>query len=615
MKFLLAYVKKYRGLVAAVMGIKLAGTFTELLIPYALEHMIDQVVPKKSLGLVVLFGLCMLGLAVVTRFLNVTANRNAVGVVRKVILEIRRDLFHASLHLSGAQVDEYGLPSLTSRMTSDTYNVQNFIRAAQTLGIRAPIMLIGGMFMTLLMDAHLALILVVMTPVLTVLVVLVSRYGIPLYDTVQKRLDDIVRIMRENITGIRVVKALSREEHERERYGEASRRLMESDIKAGVVMSLPGPLVTLFLNVGLTLVVWFGAIRVNEGVMEPGVILAFLTYFNMILMGVMALNRIFMMMSKANASAARIAAVVKEPEALPVLSEEEAPDTGREGFIVFDHVSFRYEGAAGKTDDTTAGKTSDKSGRTKGLPEETGVGGKTTEASFFAGQSRQDALSGIDFSIQKGGSLGIIGATGSGKTTILSLLMRFYDATCGNIYIGGKDIRTLDKKELHRLFGVTLQNDAIFADTLRENILLGREVSEETMRQAAKDAMAAEFIESYPDGYEHKSEIHGANFSGGQKQRILITRALAGHAPILVLDDASSALDYKTDAAVRRAIREGHADTTMIVVAQRISSVKDLDQILVMEEGKVIGKGTHGELLSSCPVYREIYESQMGEVM
>ena len=309
MKFLLAYVKKYRGLVAAVMGIKLAGTFTELLIPYALEHMIDQVVPQKSLGLVVLFGLCMLGLAVVTRFLNVTANRNAVGVVRKVILEIRRDLFRASLHLSGAQVDEYGLPSLTSRMTSDTYNVQNFIRAAQTLGIRAPIMLIGGMFMTLLMDAHLALILVVMTPVLTVLVVLVSRYGIPLYDTVQKRLDDIVRIMRENITGIRVVKALSREEHERERYGEASRRLMESDIKAGVVMSLPGPFVTLFLNVGLTLVVWFGAIRVNEGVMEPGVILAFLTYFNMILMGVMALNRIFMMMSKANASAARIAAV------------------------------------------------------------------------------------------------------------------------------------------------------------------------------------------------------------------------------------------------------------------------------------------------------------------
>ena len=342
MSFLWKYLSKYQSRVAAVMGIKLAGTLTELLIPYALEHMIDKVVPMQEVMRVLGWGLVMLVLAVLTRFLNVTANRSAVSVVHSTIQEIRRDLFHASLHLSGAQADYYGLPSLTSRLTSDTYNVQNFMRAAQTLGIRAPIMLFGGVLMTLLMDPGLAVILCVMAPLLTVAVVLISRYGIPLYDKVQQRLDDIVRIMRENITGIRVVKALSREDYERKRYLGANSRMMESDIHASVVMSLPGPLVTLCLNVGLTLVVWFGAKRVNAGVSQPGVILAFLTYFNMIMMGVMALNRIFMMMSKANASAARIAAVVQEPDDLPVIPETEALRTDRKGYIVFDHVSFRY---------------------------------------------------------------------------------------------------------------------------------------------------------------------------------------------------------------------------------------------------------------------------------
>jgi len=216
--------------------------------------------------------------------------------------------------------------------------------------------------------------------------------------------------------------------------------------------------------------------------------------------------------------------------------------------------------------------------------------------------------------MKKGGSLGIIGATGCGKTTIINLLMRFYDASSGNIFVNGRDVRTYDKDELHRMFGVVFQNDVIFADTLRENISFGREVSEDELRMAAEDARAREFIENYEDAYDHMAVIRGANLSGGQRQRVLIARALAAKPEILILDDASSALDYKTDAALRKAIQEHHAETTMIVVAQRISSIMNLDDILVLEEGRIIGHGTHEELLVSCPMYRDIYKTQMGEM-
>lgn len=219
----------------------------------------------------------------------------------------------------------------------------------------------------------------------------------------------------------------------------------------------------------------------------------------------------------------------------------------------------------------------------------------------------------ISFSIQKGGSLGIIGATGCGKTTILNLLMRFYDATQGHIFVDGKDVRTYEKDDLHRMFGVVFQNDAIFADTLAENISFGRDVDEARMRAAAQDARALDFIEEYEDGFYHEAAIHGANLSGGQRQRVLISRALAGNPPILLLDDSSSALDYKTDAALRKSITEHHGDTTTIIIAQRVSSIMNLDQIIMLDEGEVIGQGTHEELMQACAPYREIYKTQMGE--
>lgn len=578
------------------MTIKSIAALGELMLPYVLEHMVDEVVPRQSGRLIFAWGAVMIALAVFVRQANVKSNRLSTKVAKESIYEIRRDLFWKSLGLSGNQVDEFGLPSLNSRMTSDSYNVQNFIRSFQAMGVRAPILLIGGIFITLTMDVGLASILCILAPIMIALVVFVSWKGIPLYEKVQESVDRIVCIMRENITGIRVVKALSKEDYERRRFGEANGQMAGRDIKAGIVMALPGPLMTFVLNVGLTIVVVVGAIRVDGGLTKPGVILAFLTYFNMILMGVMGLNRVFMMMSKANASAGRIAAVVRAEDELVPVPDEEAAVTERKGYIVFDHVSFNYgreateaaiqEGGA----DRPMGKSADR----------------------FDGQERQKSLDDIDFSMKKGGTLGIIGATGCGKTTIINLLMRFYDADQGAVFIDGKDVRSYDKDTLHRMFGVVFQNDVIFADSLRENITFGRDVSPEQMDAAAADARARGFIQEYEDTYEHKAVVRGANLSGGQRQRVLIARALAAAPDILILDDSSSALDYRTDADLRGAIREHHADTTTIIVAQRISSIMSLDDIIVLEEGRIIGHGTHEELMEGCPMYQEIYRVQMG---
>ncbi len=585
MRLIWRYVRPYRWFILLVMLVKLMGTATELLIPYVLEHLLDRVVPAAgSAWPVVAWGGIMLLLTLVTRVLNVTANRMSVRVAKQSTYAVRRDLFHTALNLSGRQMDQVGLPSLISRMTSDTYNFQSFVRMIQTMGIRAPIMLLGGIAITLTMDTGLAAILCIMAPIMIVLVTFVSWKGIPLFDEVQRRMDVLVRLMRESITGIRVVKALGKEPYEERRYGEANTRMARQEVKASVIMSLPGPIVTLFLNVGLTLVVLIGARRVNDGQTAPGVILAFLTYFNMILMGVMGLNRIFMMMSKANASANRIGEVVDMPEELtPLPKEALAPVPGEEA-LIFDHVTFNYDADA---------------------PEEA--------HGQFLGEQRQQCLQDISFRVRRGGSLGIIGATGSGKTSIVNLLMRFYDPQEGHVFVDGQDVRGYERDELHRKFGVVFQNDVIFADSIRENVTFGRDITDEALRRAAKDAMARGFIEEYEDDYDHEAAIHGANFSGGQKQRLLIARALAANPEILILDDASSALDYRTDAELRRAIREHHGGATTVVVAQRVSSILAMDEILVLREGETIGRGTHEELMASCPEYRDIYRTQMSE--
>lgn len=585
MRLIFKSMGRYGRVVALGMFIKLLGTLSELLLPYILEYLIDEIAPRGDLMLAVGWGLLMFAAAVLCRQLNVTANRKAIDTAHRVSYDIRQALFQKTANLSGSQFDAFSLPSLISRMTSDSYNVQSAVQQLQTLCVRAPMMLVGGVLMTLIMDASLATILIAILPVLIVVVLVVTARGLPMYTKVQQQLDTVVRVMRENITGIRVVKALSKTEYEKRRFAAVNGAMTDSDIAAGTVMAIPSPLMQLCLNGGLALVVYFGAIRVNSGAMEPGVILAFLTYFNMITMGVMGLSRIFMTMSRAGASADRIDAVLHTETDQRVLPESEARKSMGAGdeFIRFEHVSFSY-------------------------------GEEPGDASGFAGEAREKALSDISFALRRGESLGIIGPTGCGKSTIVSLLMRFYDVEDGGVFVDGKDVRTYEKDRLREKFGVCFQNDMVFQDTLRENIRFGRALSDDALRAATQDAMAAEYIDALALGLDHEAAIKGANLSGGQKQRLLVARALAACPEILVLDDSSSALDYRTDAAMRRAIREHHADSTLIMIAQRVSSVMGMTHILVMDNGACVGYGTHEELMKTCPAYQETYRIQMGEM-
>ena len=562
--------KKTWSFILLTMVIKFIGTFLELLIPYVLEYIIDVVAPTKSLKMVLVWGGVMIVLAILCRLFNKTANQRAVTSASKNIYRLRQDLFEKTIYLSSDVIDKITLPSLISRLTSDSYNILSFMQSSQTLGVRAPILLLGGFIVTFSMDRGMAMILAVMAPLIIAIVVFISRKGIPLYTTVQKKLDEVVRIMRENISGNRVIKALGKEKREIHHFEMADKDMEKSEIKAGFTMALPASIVKVFMNIGLVLVVIIGAVRVSEGTMKPGVILAFLSYFQMIMMGVLTLNRFFLMMSKANASSMRIKDTMDSISSLSITEEESGNEKAKEGYIVFDDVSFSYNGSS-------------------------------------------NAVSHISFSLERGKTLGIIGGTGSGKSTIINLMMRFYDPQKGNIFVDGKNIKSYELPSLRRHFGVVFQNDFIFHDTISSNIKMGRNISDEDMKKAAENAMAAEFIERYEEGYEHYSAIHGAAFSGGQKQRLLISRALSGDSPVIVLDDSSSALDYHTDSMVRKNILSNHKSSSLVIVAERVSAVMNADEILVLHNGEIIGRGRHDHLMESCDEYRDIYQTQMGE--
>ncbi|MBQ9086582.1 MAG: ABC transporter ATP-binding protein [Clostridia bacterium] len=569
MKLLLEYLKPYRWYIALTLTIKTLGTLVELVIPYILSHILDSVVPTGQVRNIVWWGVAMLVCAALACVGNVVANRMAARVARQSTQQIRHALFERVMTLSPRQLDSFTIPSLESRLTSDTYHVHHVVGMSMRMGVRAPMLLLGGIIITATLDPVLTLVMVLVLPMISVSVLFISKKGIPLFQTTQRSVDSMIRVVREDAQGIRVIKALSKTDYERRKYDRANRRLVEDETRASTTMAASNPLVTFFLNFGLVTVMLVGAVRVNGALTQPGKIIAFIQYFTLISNAMIGLARIFVNYSKGAASAQRIEEVVRTEPDLIVADESRYPSMRKEEGIVFEDVSFSYMG-------------------------------------------KKDNLSHVSFSLPTGGTLGLIGATGSGKTTLIRLLMRSYDVGSGSVRIEGRDVRTIPHEELNGMFGVVMQNDFIFADTIAENIRFGRELSDEEIRHAARLAQASEFIEQYEDGYEHLLQSKGTNISGGQKQRILIARALAGNPRILLLDDASSALDYRTDAALRRSIRENMRNVTTVVVAQRVSSVMNSDLILVLDEGRIIGAGTHEELLATCEVYREISDSQIG---
>lgn len=571
MRLFTRYLRPVAGIMALGLFIKICGTLAELVLPYILQYILDYVVVRGKAGPVVFWGFVMIVFAVLCVVLNIVANRMAARVARDAAGKIRHDLFGATMNLSAAATDAFSIPSLESRLTSDTYNVHHALGAIQRIGVRAPILFLGGLIMTFMLDLRLALVMLAMVPLIGGAVFFVTMRGTPLFRDVQKKNDYMVRVVREVSQGIRVVKALSREENERARFDGVNDELVKAETKASATMAVINPSMNLFLNFGLVAVILFGAIIINrpESGMKPGVIIAFMQYFTLISNALLSITRIFVMLAKATASADRILEVIEKPSEMEVYATAKYPSADDGAEICFDSVSFSYN-------------------------------------------KKKDKLKDISFTIKKGETLGIIGATGSGKTTLISLLMRFYDVDSGAVRIGGRDVRTIDPDELHGYFGAAMQNDFIFSGTIRENIDFGRDISDDDVVRAARTAQAEQFIQEIGDGYYYMLNSKGTNLSGGQKQRLFIARALAGKPRILILDDSSSALDYKTDAALRRAIAADRAGQTSVIIAQRVSSVMSSDLIIVLDKGRIIGMGTHDELMESCSVYRETSESQMG---
>ena len=567
MKWVFKYLKPLSGRIAAGITVKTIGTLAELMIPFLLSHILANVIKTNNIKSIILYGSIMAVCAVIACLGNIIANRMAAKTTMIFSTQMRKNLFSKTLHLSARSTDRFTIPSLEARITSDTYNVQNFIGMMQRMGIRAPILLLGGTAITMFMDRKLALVMIATLPLIFAVVYSISRMGVPLYSKVQQSVDGMVRVVREDAQGIRVIKALSKVDYENARYDRANMTLKRNETRAGVIMGVVNPIMTLLMNMGIVGVIAVSAYFVSKGTSSATTVIAFMQYFTLISMAMMSLSRMFVMYTKCAASAKRISLVMESVSELSLCEDDGKGD--KDFHISFENVSFSYLG-------------------------------------------KKNNLKDISFSLKKGETLGIIGATGSGKSTVLRLLMRFYDANSGIIRINGKDVRSYTPEELTAMFGVVFQNDFIYADTIEENIRFGRDISREDIEKAAKIAQAHDFITSFADGYGHAVSTGGTNLSGGQRQRVLISRAIAGSPEILILDDSSSALDYKTDANLRLALSTALPESTVITVAQRVSSVKSCDLILVIEDGEIIGSGKHEELMETCPEYKEISDSQMG---
>lgn len=576
MKMIFRLVKPYWKTLTVSLTFKSVGALADLFLPWLIAYMIDVEIPALRLsGESSLISLYMLGglmvlIAFMGLYLNVAANRKAEYIAAQAVEGLRHDLFKRIETLSANQVDQLTRPSLISRMTTDTYNMYNATAVMQRLGVRAPVLLLGGILMSLLLDPVLTLIMVGMLPLIIIIVYFYSKKGIPLYKKTQVSVDKLIRKLREYVSGARVVRALSMSDFENEKFEEANTKTVESELKATITMSKINPMMNAVMNVGLVFVLVVGAYRVGQGNTQIGQIMAFVTYFTIILNAMMSITRVFVISSRATASAERIDEVLNMPIDMKDGTLDIVKDTTKP-HIEFNHVSFSYN-------------------------------------------QKESNIKDISFTLKQGQTLGIIGATGSGKTTLINLLMRFYDVDQGEIKIFGENIVNLKQNALRSKIGVVFQNDLIFADSIYGNIQFNRnQITNEDIKNATEVAQA-EFIYEKKEDMSYQMAQRGMNLSGGQKQRILIARAVAGKPDIMILDDASSALDYQTDMKMRKSLKHILKDTTMIIIAQRISSLKDSDLILLIDNGEIVAKGTHQELMETSKMYQEIAYYQLGGV-
>ena len=546
----------------------LVESLLDVAIPFVMADLIDKGIDAGNMGMILRYGAILVGFALVALLFGALAGRSCARATAGFARNLRHDMFHHLQVYSFSNIDKFSAPGLVTRLTTDVNNVQNaFMMIIRTL-IRCPAMLIFAMVMSFRINKDIAAIFLAVIPVLGIGLYLIIRRVHPVFTRVFKTYDALNGVVQENLSGIRVVKNFVREEHEIEKFDGISGKIYKDFSLAERIMSLNNPLMQSCIYACMILVSWLGAKQIVIGTMSTGNLMSFFTYIMQILSSLMMLSMVFVMITMSRTSAERIVEVLEEQSDIT-----NGPDPVYEvknGSIVFRDVSFSYA------------KRPDK-----------------------------EVLYNIDLEIASGQTIGIIGGTGSSKSSLVQLIPRLYDVTAGSVLVGGVDVRDYDLNTLRQNVAMVLQKNTLFSGTIKENLRWGNpDASDEELVRVCRLAQADEFIRSFPDGYDTYIEQGGTNVSGGQKQRLCIARALLRHPKILILDDSTSAVDTKTDALIGKAFREEIPDTTKIIIAQRISSVKDADQIIVMDNGSIHGLGTHEELLESNEIYREVYYSQ-----
>lgn len=568
MRKLFTYLSDYKKESIIAPLFKMLEALFDLFVPLVVAGIINNGILKGDRTYIVRMCLVLILLAVVGMACAILAQYFAAKTAVGFSAKLRGALFAHIQKLSFTELDTLGTSALMNRMTSDVNQLQNGVNMALRLLLRSPFIVFGAMILAFFVNKKAAWVFVVVIPVLSVIVFGIILATMPMYKKVQERLDHVLRITRENLTGVRVIRAFHTEKDETKRFHQANHELVEQQTAVGKISALMNPLTFVTINLGVIALLSIGGDKVDTGSMKQGDVVALLDYMSQILVELVKLANTIILLSKAFASAKRVQSVLDVPSSMQFPTQTEG-ERMQGPTVEFAHVDFTYAGAG------------------------------------------DQSLSDIDFSVEEGQTVGVIGGTGSGKSTLVHLLTRFYDATDGQIRLFGKDIRSYGEEELRHMVGIVLQKAVLFHGTIRENLQWGDPfASDEEIWKMLEIAQAKEIVEKKTDGLDEIVEQGGRNLSGGQKQRLAIARTLLMKPKILILDDSSSALDYATDAALRNAIRKlEHAPTTF-VVSQRTASLQHADVILVLDEGKLVGKGTHDELLNNCPVYREIYESQ-----